>query len=466
MRFPVAVVVAALLFSRTGHAQPASEVARVRAHLVAARTFVTSHDVADLTRSQRTNRAAALVVLDRYIDRGVFPLRTGDSYAGLRPRFIDSRGVHCAVGEMIAETGHTDLANAINADFEYSFVRDIHSPELLAWAADHGFTVDELARIQPSYSPPPTERGVRQEIEQYADGYMLACASDARPPAKAKIRMIITRGGDVAIKPPDNATAFERCFADAIRISGWGGAMSPSPTPVDRVIGIELRTPEEALEHKLKTFLGFAPQCSPRPGALARKATLSITNTAKDGFAVAVQTEPSNAQTEKCIADYLGPSLREFEKAFHLDYSHSWDLPRMTSRAVEAAVKSDAPGFATDCYVKETAPTKLALAISAKADDKTFTISAGEANADYAKCIIAKLEPALRARFSVKRDVEGKPQRYFRIDAAIQTSVTFTIELPGDRTARLEREKKAQQKRAAEQRKRLEEEMQRRKYEM
>ncbi|HEY4180951.1 MAG TPA: hypothetical protein VGM90_29110 [Kofleriaceae bacterium] len=444
-------------------AQPAAEVERVRAHLVAARSFVEARDVSALTPQQRTQRTAALAILDAYIARGVFPVRGADGYGELQPRFIDARGVHCAVGEMIAQTGHADLAQAINRDFEYAKVVDIHSSALLAWANDYGFTVNELARIQPGYSSPPTETSVRHDIERQSDEAMLACASSP-PPSKARIRMICSRDGDVRLQAPDDATDFERCFAGAVEPGRYGGAMDPSPTAFDHTISVTLRTPRQVLDARLNTELGLAPQCSPRPGPLARTATLSVTNSADDELKINVTTTPANPQIARCIQAYLAPPLHDFRSVGNFTYARTWDVSHMTSQAVQTAATRLATGFATDCYDRETAPAKLSLAIVAQPDDETFVISA-KANAAYAKCVADKLAPALRKHFTVTREVGGNPQPYFRIDNAVDARVSFTVELPVERAARLERERKKEEALRAALEKQRQAEMRRQQYE-
>src|SRR4051812_44805745 len=87
-------------------AAPASadEQARIRGHLTAVHDLLVLRETSTLTTAQRTRRAAALADLARYAARGEFPRRTGDRYIGIRPRFIDDRGVHCAVGRLIADS--------------------------------------------------------------------------------------------------------------------------------------------------------------------------------------------------------------------------------------------------------------------------------------------------------------------------------------------------------------------------
>src|SRR5688500_1415253 len=83
---------------------------RIRDHLREALAYVEARDVSALSASQRAARAASVAALERYIERGEFPRRTGDPYGERRPRFIDDRGVHCAVGFLIAESGAPELA--------------------------------------------------------------------------------------------------------------------------------------------------------------------------------------------------------------------------------------------------------------------------------------------------------------------------------------------------------------------
>lgn len=120
-------------------------------------------------------REAALDELERYIARGEFPRRTDDTFAGRRPRFIDDRGVHCAVGHLIAASGEAELARAINATHEYDYVRDIDEPALVAWAKRAGFTLDELAMIQPTYGEMPIDAHRAQELIERARSRALVC---------------------------------------------------------------------------------------------------------------------------------------------------------------------------------------------------------------------------------------------------------------------------------------------------
>ena len=46
-------------------------------------------------------------------------------------------------------------AERINAEYKHAYVPDIDAPVLAEWAAEAGFTIRELAMIQPAYDDPP-----------------------------------------------------------------------------------------------------------------------------------------------------------------------------------------------------------------------------------------------------------------------------------------------------------------------
>lgn len=100
-------------------------------------------------------RLDLLAALDRYADRGSFPRNEVVPYRN--PVFIDPYGTACAVGQLIIESGHRDLAERISASMNLAYVLDMPSsplwPEIAAWAQQHGFAAEELAWIQPAYPP-------------------------------------------------------------------------------------------------------------------------------------------------------------------------------------------------------------------------------------------------------------------------------------------------------------------------
>ena len=73
-----------------------------------------------------------------------------------RQVFIDPHGTACAVGQLMIESGHRDLAESISEEMNLAYVHDMKRADVLQWAVQEGFTEDELAWIQPGY-PPSTQ---------------------------------------------------------------------------------------------------------------------------------------------------------------------------------------------------------------------------------------------------------------------------------------------------------------------
>lgn len=160
----VALLLAAIVaFTRpTSGTQPDASL-RARATLTAAQRHVVQHldgalrvldrrDLSTLSDAQRERRAAAIALLKDYRDAGAFPINR--DFAGQRvPYFIDPvTDVHCAVGHLMAQTGHDALARRLAAADNHVRVLDLRGDaEVEAWLETHGFTLEEAARIQPSY---------------------------------------------------------------------------------------------------------------------------------------------------------------------------------------------------------------------------------------------------------------------------------------------------------------------------
>jgi hypothetical protein len=72
------------------------------------------------------------------------------------PVFIDDEGTICAVGYLIQETTNKELPKKIAKSHRYDFIEDIAGdmPEVSSWVAESGFTLDEIAHIQPAYEEP------------------------------------------------------------------------------------------------------------------------------------------------------------------------------------------------------------------------------------------------------------------------------------------------------------------------
>lgn len=130
------------------------ELVRLRAHI----SWVVAHlrrNSPSLTPQQRARRQRCLTLLTQYGHAGEFPRNTYCS--GRRPVFVDGEGRVCAVGHLVAQTVGPDVTHALARDHRLSFIEEIDARELRDWADGHGFTMRELATIQPQYGGNPAQ---------------------------------------------------------------------------------------------------------------------------------------------------------------------------------------------------------------------------------------------------------------------------------------------------------------------
>lgn len=130
---------------------PLNENERITTHLLFVCDYLQSVSTAHLTTHQKINRRLVINALRCYARAGVFPQHNQPINHLRQPRFIDHRGVHCAVGELIKYTDGSQLPEHINQLHEYDYIEDIEVIEVAIWAEENGLTLDECALIQPSY---------------------------------------------------------------------------------------------------------------------------------------------------------------------------------------------------------------------------------------------------------------------------------------------------------------------------
>jgi hypothetical protein len=123
----------------------------IATHLMLVEKTLRQRDNSTLTSTQKNNRFHLLDELNGYWRKGVFP--ENDYLTYKNPVFIDRKGTHCAVGYLMMQSGNDDLAKRIDANEKFAYVHNIKTEGVKAWADEHGFTVDELAWIQPGYPP-------------------------------------------------------------------------------------------------------------------------------------------------------------------------------------------------------------------------------------------------------------------------------------------------------------------------
>ncbi len=120
-------------------------------HLMLVEQTLRNRNVSALSPAQKQNRFNLLDELNGYWQAGVFPVNDYLPYQN--PVFIDRVGTHCAVGYLMQQSGSDALAQKINANEKFAYVHQIKTEGVAQWADKNGFTIDELAWIQPGYPP-------------------------------------------------------------------------------------------------------------------------------------------------------------------------------------------------------------------------------------------------------------------------------------------------------------------------
>ncbi|TNE91310.1 MAG: hypothetical protein EP330_05395 [Deltaproteobacteria bacterium] len=138
----------------------------IDAHLAEVEADLRAADTDGLDAEARAHRARLLDVLHDYRVAGQYPENEVSRVGRTRPKpfpagfpeapgrtpvFVDEHGTHCAVGYLLAVDGEDALVARIAATDNLAYVHELADPDLLDWADARGFTVDELARIQPAY---------------------------------------------------------------------------------------------------------------------------------------------------------------------------------------------------------------------------------------------------------------------------------------------------------------------------
>lgn len=131
----------------------ADERAMIKLHLQLVEQALRKTDVTHLSKKQKQARLQHLDHLHQYWQQGAFPINTSHSYR--LPIFIDPFDNFCAVGYLIKASGHEELSRYISASTNFAYLADMQYPELNKWAAASGLSHEELAWIQPGYSPAP-----------------------------------------------------------------------------------------------------------------------------------------------------------------------------------------------------------------------------------------------------------------------------------------------------------------------
>lgn len=393
----------------------------------------------------RARRRAALNHLARYRWAGRFPRRQAeDGYQGRRPRFIDHEGVHCAVGSLIAASGARALAHRIADRFEYAYVPEMNLPDLHRWAQEHGFTLRELAAIQPAYSVPPSRKGLRHLLKLRADDYTIACAPSNRVPRRLKLMVRVKRDGEV-VATPDRPTAFGRCFASKVSTAGRG-AYDPSPRAFEMDINLRLRRPQTILRKRVEAMRldPRSTRCAPRPGAIVDEASFDI-SVGDNGVVVEVATRPQNEEVQECYTKLIKTALIDFQPG-------SWRISARTTRALPRVLdrpylEEQTARFVTEhgstCLKSESSPLDVEVSVAAGVDSQDFRVEVAGGDEQENRCLAEAIKGGLRSNVEILLEKPGGGYgSYFRIDADVLVpSMTLTILSKRDK-ARLDEERR------------------------
>lgn len=131
---------------------PSSEQELIQLHLFNVVSFLESQDLNQFNELQKKNRIKNIETLKKYSLDGQFPINRLTDYR--TPIFIDSRNVYCAVGFLMKESGNGKIAQEIAESQLLFYLNDINHPQLENWQKSSGFSLFELALIQPTYGPP------------------------------------------------------------------------------------------------------------------------------------------------------------------------------------------------------------------------------------------------------------------------------------------------------------------------
>ncbi len=129
-----------------------NEVQLIELHFKHIERILRGKIAADLTAEQKNKRLFCLDKLEEYRKRRTFPKNT--FHKKRTPYFVDLFGTHCAVAYLMKETGADQLIAKIKETHNYSYIDELakeYDEEILKWANEYGFSIEELEWIQPNY---------------------------------------------------------------------------------------------------------------------------------------------------------------------------------------------------------------------------------------------------------------------------------------------------------------------------
>jgi hypothetical protein len=122
----------------------------IKLHLALTEAVMRNASTKHLTKTQKESRLKNLDLLHTYWTREEFPNNIENPGQRL-PYIRDSRGVLCAMGFLLWETGEQDYVDQLTKENNHVYIKDVNNGPLFAWLEANGISKDEAMRIQPTY---------------------------------------------------------------------------------------------------------------------------------------------------------------------------------------------------------------------------------------------------------------------------------------------------------------------------
>jgi hypothetical protein len=120
-------------------------------HIQTLEKIFLSRSLSSLNETQQQARQRNLQVLNQYWHLRDCPR---NYYIPYRiPVFIDEEGRYCAVAYLMLHSGKKEFCEAVQKTTNNIYIRQIANPSFNEWQQNSGLTLDELAWIQPGYTP-------------------------------------------------------------------------------------------------------------------------------------------------------------------------------------------------------------------------------------------------------------------------------------------------------------------------
>ncbi|MCA9344492.1 hypothetical protein KC946_01525 [Candidatus Saccharibacteria bacterium] len=124
---------------------------RIKKHLMRVETSLNKYSPDSMSIFLLAKRKVTLAYLREYWEMGEYPINT--LLNTRTPVFKDEFGNYCAVGYLLSKAGYDELVTEIQHTNNLVKVKDISDTKYVTAIESLGITLEEAAKIQPSYPP-------------------------------------------------------------------------------------------------------------------------------------------------------------------------------------------------------------------------------------------------------------------------------------------------------------------------